>query len=227
MRKISIIVAIVSLVILLTLAPFTKFTPHNANHYPLVTEFYDGSANIVSAIYLNFRLYDTLFEVLIFSVAITGVSFYSKRVKESGSIPVDKSLLIQFELILLGFLTLAWGIYTAITGHLQPGGAFSGGAISASGIIVLTMAVGSEKIHAMTKRLELEWLENFVLFVVVAYAIFANVNGGFFAPGFQVGKMGQLFSGRGALLLNSSIGFKVFVGGWAIFYEFSKRKEST
>lgn len=226
MRKASIIVTIISLVILLTLAPFTKFTPHNMNHYPLATELYDGSANIVSAIYLDFRLYDTLFEVLIFSVAITGVSFYSKRVKTSGVIPVDKSALIRFELILLGFLTLSWGIYTAITGHLQPGGAFSGGAISASGIIVLTMALGTEKIHMITEHFKLEWIENLVLFVVVAYAVLANVKGGFFTPGFQIGKIGNIFSGRGALLLNSSIGFKVFVGGWAIFYEFSKRKES-
>ena len=225
-RNLFVFSIVLSLIILLAFAYFVKMSPHNANHYPLATQMYDGSANIVSAIYLNFRLYDTLFELLIFSVAVTGVSFYAKRIKESGEINTDKSTLIRFELLAFGMVIVGWGAYTAITGHLQPGGAFSGGAISASGIVILTMALGSSKVHALTENLKLEFLENLVIFVMLVYVIFGNIHGGFFSPGFFVGKIGDFFSGRGAILLNSSIGFKVFVGAWIIFYEFSKRKES-
>jgi multicomponent Na+:H+ antiporter subunit B len=226
MRKFFVFSVILSLIILLAFAYFVKITPHNANHYPLATEMYDGSANIVSAIYLNFRLYDTLFELLIFSVAVTGVSFYARRIKENGEIGTDKSVLIRFELLVFGVIIVGWGAYTAVTGHIQPGGAFSGGAIGASGIVILTMALGSVKVHALTEKMKLEFLENLVIFVMLAYVVFGNVQGGFFTPGFSVGKIGEFFSGRGAILLNSSIGFKVFVGGWIVFYEFSKRKES-
>ncbi len=226
MKKISLFVTITSVAIVLTVSAFVAIIPHNANHYPLVTELYDGSANIVSAIYLDFRFYDTLFEVLIFSIAITGVSMYANRVKESGKILAANSPLIKFDLLFLGMVIILWGLYTALIGHLQPGGAFSGGAITASGIVVLTMAMGSEKIHKGVERFKLEWIENSILIIIVLYVIFADIPSGFFFPGFSVGKIGDFFSGRGALLLNSTIGFKVFVGGWLIFYEFSKRKES-
>ena len=226
MKKLSLFVTIASIVMFLILSAFVVITPHNADHYPLVTELYDGSANIVSAIYLDFRLYDTLFEVLIFSIAITGVSMYAKRIRESGEILPDNSPLVKFDLLFLGIAIVLWGLYTALTGHLQPGGAFSGGAITASGIVVLTMALGTGRIHKSVEQFKLEWIENGVLFIIAAYVVFANVPGGFFSPGFQVGHVGDFFSGRGALLLNGTIGFKVFVGGWLIFYEFSKRKES-
>lgn len=226
MKKFSLFITIASVVTVLTLSAFVVIVPHNANHYPLVTELYDGSANIVSAIYLDFRLYDTLFEVLIFSIAITGVSMYANRVKESGKISAASSPLIKFDLLFLGVVIILWGLYTALTGHLQPGGAFSGGAITASGIVVLTMAMGSERIHKGVEQFKLEWIESSILIIIVLYVIFADIPGGFFSPGFSVGNIGDFFSGRGALLLNSTIGFKVFVGGWLIFYEFSKRKES-
>ncbi len=226
MRKFFIFTIIFSLIFLLSFAYFVKIPFHNANHYPLVTQMYDGSANIVSAIYLNFRLYDTLFELLIFSVAVSGVVFYSKRIRESGEIVPDKSSLVRLELFAFGIAGIVWGSYTALTGHLQAGGAFSGGAIGASGVVVLTLALGSAKVHALSEKMKLEFLENLVIFVMLIYVIFGNIHGGFFSPGFCVGKVGDFFSGRGALLLNSSIGFKVFVGAWIIFYEFSKRKES-
>ncbi len=226
MKKIPLFTTIISVVVVLVLSAFVVIVPHNANHYPLVTELYDGSANIVSAIYLDFRLYDTLFEVLIFSIAIVGVSMYASRVKESGKILADNSSLINFDLLFLSVVIILFGLYTVLTGHLQPGGAFSGGAITASGIVVLTMALGSEKIHKVVERSKLEWFENGVIMIILSYVMFADIPGGFFSPGFSIGNVGDFLSGRGALLLNGTIGFKVFVGGWLIFYEFSKRKES-
>ncbi len=226
MRRIPMIVTLLSLAIILFSSLFIDFVPHNANHYPLVTELYDGSANIVSAIYLDFRLYDTLFEILIFSIAIMGVSTYSKRIIEAGHVTADASGLVRFDLFILGIGTIGWGLYTVMTGHLQPGGAFSGGAISSSGIVVLTLAFGAERIHRGVERFRLEFYENLVIFVVLAYIVFADPSGGFFSPGFPVGVPGDFFSGRGAILLNGAIGFKVFIGGWLIFHEFAKRKES-
>ncbi len=226
MRTFFVLTIILSLVFVLFVTFFVKVSPHNADHYQLATQMYDGSANIVSAIYLNFRLYDTLFELLIFSVAITGVSFYAQKIRESGEIYPDKSGLVRMELLFFGVIVIVFGAYTATTGHLQAGGAFSGGAIGASGIVILTMALGSAKIHSLSEKLKLEFLENLVIFVMLAYILAGSVSEGFFSPLFGTGKIGEIFSGRGALLLNSSIGFKVFVGGWIIFYEFSKRKES-
>ncbi len=226
MRKVPSILAAIALMIILFFSYNLKIDVHNNDHYALATELYDGSVNIVSAIYLDFRLYDTLFELLVFSVAITGVSFYVRRVKESGDISTERSPIVKFELFSLGIFAIAWGIYTIITGHLQPGGAFSGGAIDASGLVMLTFSAGSRAVHRWSEKLELEKLENSVIFIFLAYIVFADPHGGFFYPGFGVGTLGSFFSGRGALLLNSSIGFKVFIGGWIIFYEFSKRKES-
>lgn len=225
-RRIPMIVTFLSIAVILLTAAFTGIVPHNANHYPLATELYDGSANIVSAIYLDFRLYDTLFEILIFSIAIMGVSTYSKRIIEAGYVTADSSGMVRFDLFILGIGTIGWGIYTVLTGHLQPGGAFSGGAISSSGIVVLTLAFGAERIHKGVERFRLEFYENLVIFVVLAYIVFAGPYGGFFSPGFRVGVPGEFFSGRGAILLNGAIGFKVFVGGWLIFHEFAKRRES-
>ena len=94
-----------------------------------------GSANIVTSIVVNYRGFDTLGEVTVLFVSITGVGIILYGMKEvtcgKPSLIVRTGSRILFPLIVL------FGTYIFVHGHLTPGGGFPGGAVIASGILLL------------------------------------------------------------------------------------------
>ncbi|MFP4187217.1 MAG: MnhB domain-containing protein [Acholeplasmataceae bacterium] len=101
-----------------------------------------GSRNFVTAIYLDYRLFDSLFEAGILLIAVSGVMWISKHtIKEkNANFMLDKyrtpELFITFSRLLYPIM-LAFGLYVIINGHLSPGGGFQGGAIVATAILIL------------------------------------------------------------------------------------------
>ncbi len=97
-----------------------------------------GAANLVSAIYLNYRLYDTLFEILVFSTAVLGVRFYlakrGRREEEVTRIPESQVIRTSADLLFPPILLL--GIYLVLFGHISPGGGFSGGTVAGTGLLL-------------------------------------------------------------------------------------------
>lgn len=50
-----------------------------SNYYVENCYFDTGSINIVSGIYLNYRLFDTLFETLLLLVSVIGIIYFSRH----------------------------------------------------------------------------------------------------------------------------------------------------
>lgn len=118
-----------------------------------------GAENLVAAIYLNYRLFDTLLEALLLLVSVIGVSQFARfSVNEkvypgasSGSVrPSDGSHIMAGSLGIVYTLISLVGIYTIVTGMDGPGGGFQGGAVLAAIVISMHFAGGRQVLSFRT-----------------------------------------------------------------------------
>lgn len=184
------------------------------------------SKNMVSAIVLDYRMFDTFLEVLVFTLAITGVSYYLKKLpeikdfefeKESGIVEIITPILFQL-LSLLAF-------YAVVTGHIGTGGGFSAGVILGTALLGVSFVKPVEDIEKVFKKSKIEKYKYLTPLIIVVYGILGKVWGGEFFCNFPVlGEYGHLFSGGSAIFLNFLIGIEVFAGTWTILYKFVKHR---
>ena len=167
-----------------------------------------GAANLVTAIVVTYRGLDTLGEVTILFLTAAIAAFFLKskddftkrKVKESSELlKTATSMLVPLIFIL--------GIYVFVNGHLTPGGGFQGGAILASGLVLLLLSEPLQKVNS-------------VLFAVVesisgiAY-VGIGIAGIFLAGGFldnsilPMGEFGTLLSAGVVPVIYILIGLKV------------------
>jgi multicomponent Na+:H+ antiporter subunit B len=185
-----------------------------------------GAVNLVSAIYLNYRLYDTFFELLIFSVAVLGVRFYlvGKESKEEIE-RVAESQIIRMSADLLFPPVLLIGLYLDLFGHLSPGGGFSGGVVAGSALLLYAVALGADSVARRFHENVLERVEWGILIVIVLLGLLPL----FFEKSpltdlLPLGTRGRLTSGGSLVLYNLLIGVKVFIGTWVIIHYFLRHR---
>ncbi|HIK10722.1 MAG TPA: Na(+)/H(+) antiporter subunit B [Oscillatoriaceae cyanobacterium M33_DOE_052] len=169
-----------------------------------------GIPNAVSAIILRNRLYDTIFEVVVFTIAILGVQFLLANEK-----PISK--VYQFTdqpsivLARLGATIAALvGVELAIRGHLTPGGGFAAGVAGGTAIGLIAITSSMDEMQAIYKRWNAAtWEKISVLIFIVLAAI--NLSG----VELPHGELGALVSGGFIPLLNILVAIKVALGSWA------------
>ena len=123
---------------------FIYFIPEDAtNHNSYLKELYTtrfaadiGGKNAVTAIYLGYRLYDTLFEALMLLVAVVAVIHLSgfdhyAVPDENQHSSIDNSIIVVYTVRLVCPVMLLFGLYLIMNGHLSPGGGFQGGTVIA------------------------------------------------------------------------------------------------
>ena len=102
-----------------------------------------GAANLVGAVLVTYRGLDTLGEVAILFLSASIIGFFLKVKLEDEKAPrkVRKTseILATASKIITPIIFL-FGIYVFINGHLTPGGGFQGGAIIASGVVLMLLA---------------------------------------------------------------------------------------
>jgi len=80
MKKIFFIIIILAIAILFILSVDIEYgnpkNPDVANYYIDQGLHDTGAINLVAAVYLGYRTYDTLIEAIVLFVAVTGVIFY-------------------------------------------------------------------------------------------------------------------------------------------------------
>lgn len=169
-----------------------------------------GAANIVTAIVVTYRGLDTLGEVtvLFLSAAILGLVLAAEHHHEvNGQKRIPAGELLTTGTRYLAPLTMLLGIYVFVNGHLTPGGGFQGGAIIASGVLLLLLADPLKRFsHGLIARIE---STAGVLYVAL------GLLGIFLAGGFldnrilPIGEVGELVSAGAIPLIYSLIGLKV------------------
>ncbi len=169
-------------------------------------------ANTVTAIVVNFRGFDTLGEVTVLFLAATGLGsiLYRRRNEHSGLNPKRKSpessKILQAGGKILFPLVILMGVYVFVHGHLTPGGGFQGGAIIASGFLLMLITYRKFYIeHSVVS-----WIESIAGVVFVTIGAVGMIYGGTFLENFlPVGELNHLFSGGVIGLIYVAVGFKV------------------
>ena len=166
-----------------------------------------GSANIVTSVVVSYRGFDTLGEVTVLFIASIGLgAVLTAGVREKTRETQPASLIIYTGCRLLFPLILVFGSYIFIHGHLTPGGGFQGGAIIASGFLLIYLGCRERRISRIASNLA-ESLGG-LLFVVTG--LLGLAFGGYFLINFlPKGTANTLFSAGIIPIIYIAIGFKV------------------
>lgn len=182
-------------------------------------DFYQdtGAENAVAAIYLNYRIFDTLFESLMLMVSAMEVINVSWRNIHKEKYQYETNIYnrkanSEILLRMVGFIypfVLMFGLYLIVNGHVSPGGGFQGGVILATALISRYLVYPNFDLNIELLETIEKLLFMFIVSTIVIYIFL----------GFQ-----ELTTGISStiymILMNALIGLKVFSGLSIIFYRF-------
>lgn len=174
-----------------------------------------GVTNSVSGIIFRNRLYDTIFEVVVFSIAIIGCKFLLANEKPTKIIHQfsDRPSIV---LARLGATISALvSIELALRGHLSPGGGFASGVAGGTAIGLIAITIPSEKMEKIYKHWQASTWEKISVLIFILLAVITLI--GFELPH---GELGSLISGGMIPLLNILVAIKVALGSWAVILLF-------
>ena len=197
---------------------FVFFTPGGEAASPLKSPYLTlfprdvGGENAVTAIYLGYRLYDTIFEALMLLVSVVAVvhlSHYQETLVLSGKRrDYNKSDIAIFTIRIICPILVLFGMYLIINGHISPGGGFQGGVVLASFFMCRYMIYAIYDIR-IAKAILLEKLIYLGIIVLAVFFVFLNAYSFLSIP-----KTVYLIT------MNMLIGMKVACGFLIIFYRF-------
>jgi multicomponent Na+:H+ antiporter subunit B len=166
-----------------------------------------GAVNIVTSVVVNYRGFDTLGEVTVLFIAAIGLgAVLTAGVRRETRKTQPASLVLSTGCRLLFPLILIFGTYIFIHGHLTPGGGFQGGAIIASGFLLIYLGCRERRISRLASNLA----ESLGGLVFVIIGLFGLVLGGYFLSNFlPKGTVNVLFSAGIIPIIYIAIGFKV------------------
>ena len=174
-----------------------------------------GVPNAVSGIIFRNRLYDTIFEVVVFTIAILGVRFLLAN-EQPTEMVYQFSDRPSIVLARLGATLAALvSIELAIRGHLSPGGGFAAGVAGGTAIGLIAITSSSEWMEAIYEKWQAATWEKVSVLVFILLAVMTLTR--WSVP---QGELGTLFSGGVIPLLNILVAIKVALGSWAVILLF-------
>ncbi|TVP59978.1 MAG: cation:proton antiporter [Nodularia sp. (in: Bacteria)] len=174
-----------------------------------------GVPNAVTGIILRNRLYDTIFEVVVFTIAVMGVRFLLADERLFCTIYqfTDQPSIV---LARLGATICSLvGIELAIRGHLSPGGGFAAGVAGGTAIGLVAITSSPEWMQEIYQRWNAAIWEkvSVLIFIVLAVMTLTGVE-------LPPGELGALVSGGVIPLLNILVAVKVALGSWSVILVF-------
>jgi multicomponent Na+:H+ antiporter subunit B len=166
-----------------------------------------GAVNIVTSIVVNYRGFDTLGEVVVLFIAAIGLGVVLRTGIKKKTRKIQRASLVLYTGCRLLFpLILIFGSYIFIHGHLTPGGGFQGGAVIASGFLLIYLGCRERRLSRPASNLA-ESLGGLVFLVI---GLLGLVLGSYFLLNFlPKGTANTLFSAGVIPLIYIAIGFKV------------------
>jgi multicomponent Na+:H+ antiporter subunit B len=170
-----------------------------------------GIPNAVTGIILRNRLYDTIFEVVVFTIAVMGARFLLADERPFCTIYqfTDQPSIV---LARLGAtISSLVGIELAIRGHLSPGGGFAAGVAGGTAIGLVAITSSTEWMQSIYQRWNAAAWEkvSVLVFILLAVITLAGIE-------LPHGDLGALVSGGVIPLLNILVAIKVGLGSWAV-----------
>ena len=174
-----------------------------------------GVPNAVSGIIFRNRLYDTIFEVVVFTIAILGVKYLLANETPTDTVYQfsDRPSII---LARLGATIAALVSFElAIRGHLSPGGGFAAGVAGGTAIGLIAITSSSEWMEGIYHKWNAATWEKISVLIFIVLAVVTLI-------GIEIphGYLGALFSGGMIPILNILVALKVALGSWAVILLF-------
>jgi len=171
-----------------------------------------GGENAVTAIYLGYRMYDTLFEALMLLVSIVAVVHLSRHedIAVTEEIPsgVKESSIAGVTIRIICPVLLIVSVYLVANGHISPGGGFHGGVVAAAFFVCRYMIYGISDMR-VGKAVVMEKLVYLGIVLFALYFIFMGAHN--YLP---IPKTVYLTA------INLLLGVKVACGFLVVFYRF-------
>ncbi|MGB5960734.1 MAG: Na(+)/H(+) antiporter subunit B [Coleofasciculaceae cyanobacterium] len=174
-----------------------------------------GVPNAVSGIIFRNRLYDTIFEVVVFTIAIMGAKYLLADEKPNCAVYqfTDQPSIV---LARLGATIAALvGIELAIRGHLSPGGGFAAGVAGGTAIGLVAITSSSQWMQEIYERWNASIWEKISVLIFIVLSVITLAGGEL-----PHGELGELFSGGVLPILNILVAIKVALGSWAVILVF-------
>jgi multicomponent Na+:H+ antiporter subunit B len=177
-----------------------------------------GARNIVSAIYLGYRAFDTMGEAIVLLLGVSGTIALIKTIPKKSiphASPPLAAVLMRTNLLnvvssKLGPIVLVFGLYVMLFGHVSPGGGFQGGVVIASGIVFLALGSRSYGRIGLCDHKTLKRLEALAFLGLIAASLSGLVGSfGFFGNPFEAFGWAPVVY---IVILNAIIGIKVGSG---------------
>lgn len=196
-----------------------------------------GAVNMVTGMILDYRAFDTFGESCVLFIASCCVMILL-RIDKSSDRKVQKKrfaetndriyepkndIILQKVAGILVPVILIFGIYIILNGHLSPGGGFSGGAVTGSGLILYENAFGFRKTSRFFtektfRRITLGALSFYC--IAKSYSFFTGAN--HLPSGIPLGTPGAILSSGLILPLNICVGLVVACTMYAFYSLFRK-----
>ncbi|ACK70982.1 Na+/H+ antiporter MnhB subunit-related protein [Gloeothece citriformis PCC 7424] len=196
---------------------FIPHPPANLSDIAIVESIVQDSGvpNAVSGIIFRNRLYDTIFEVVVFTIAIIGASFLLANEKPARMI-YQFSDQPSIVLARLGATIAALvSIELAIRGHLSPGGGFAAGVAGGTAIGLIAITSNPEWMQGIYRHWHVATWEKVSVLIFIVLSVIT-------LAGFELpqGQLGTLLSGGVIPILNLLVAIKVALGSWGVILAF-------
>jgi len=142
----------------------TPVQTHISAHYLEFGVEEAGAENIVTDVILNYRGFDTEFEVTVIFTALAAVLALMLGAGGAGAANQANSesrpsVVVRFVVRLLAPFTAMFAIYVILNGHVSPGGGFQGGAVLGALFITLTVVLGGARVAGALPEASRRWLQ--------------------------------------------------------------------
>lgn len=174
----------------------------------LATE--SGVPNAVTGLILRNRLYDTVFEVVVFSTAILGAQYLLADEQPTANVAQFTDIPSIVLARVGATISALIAVELTIRGHLTPGGGFAAGVAGGTAIGLVAITASSAWMEAIYKRWRAAMWEKLSVVAFIGVAVMA-------LAGWELprGELGALFSGGWIPILNILVAIKVALGSWA------------
>ncbi|WP_372795835.1 MnhB domain-containing protein [Pontiella sp.] len=173
--------------------------------------------NSVAGVLLHNRLYDTIFEVFVFTLAVLGIQFaLSLHGTEKNEYHISDPTMVIMARIAAMVQALIF-VELAVRGHLAPGGGFAAGVAGGTAVGLVVLSRNVHTLYEAYQRWHVATIEKvLVLLILLIAGTFL-----FFSGTVSAGRPLSIWL---IPLLNILIALKVALGSWTIVLLFIRHR---
>ena len=209
----------ISIVMFVGLLLRPEAIPRNTNEIVEYLTTLTNIPNSVTAVILGSRLFDTIGEVTVFTVAGLGVKILLADEKaETRLIGIQDPVIISL-LDFVALISAFLAVELAVRGHITPGGGFAAGVAGATSVTLLMITGRLNEIEQFYGQSNAAVIEKIA---VIAFILFAIMS--FASVVYPASPFSWIPQNIYIPLLNIIAGLKVTIGAWSVIRLFINKR---